>query len=114
MPRVSKISETPPPAVTNALNRLGHRIRTTRLERRLSKEELAHRIGISRFVLSDIENGKPTTAIAAYLGALWALGLLSELRTVIEPARDRLGKEPRAIPLRQKTTSRTPLQIHLR
>jgi transcriptional regulator with XRE-family HTH domain len=92
MPRVSKISKSPPAAVEDILNRLGRNIRTARLRRKLSREELAERIGISRYVLADIEKGKPTTAIAAYLGALWALGLLQDMREVADPDRDEEGK----------------------
>ncbi len=92
MPRVSKISKSPPAAVEDILNRLGRNIRTARLRRKLSREELAERVGISRYVLADIEKGKPTTAIAAYLGALWALGLIQDMREVADPDRDEEGK----------------------
>ena len=92
MPRVSKISKSPPAAVEDILNRLGRNIRTARLRRKLSMEELAERVGISRYVLADIEKGKPTTAIAAYLGALWVLGLLRDMREVADPDRDEEGK----------------------
>ena len=73
MTRISKIAKSPPATAENVLNRLGRNIRTARLQRKLSKEELAERIGISRYVAADIEKGKPITAIAAYLGALRAL-----------------------------------------
>jgi transcriptional regulator with XRE-family HTH domain len=92
MPRVSNISKSPPVAVENALGRLGRNIRTARLRRKLSREVLAERIGISRYVMADIENGKPTTAIAAYLGALWALGLLNDVLALADPDRDEEGK----------------------
>ncbi len=92
MPRVSKISKSPPAAVEDLLNRLGRNIRTARLRRKLSREALAERVGISRYVLADIEKGKPTTAIAAYLGVLWVLGLLRDMREVADPDRDEEGK----------------------
>jgi transcriptional regulator with XRE-family HTH domain len=92
MPRVSKISKSPPAAVEDILKKLGRNIRTARLRRKLSREELAERVGISRYVLADIEKGKPTTAIAAYLGALWVLGLLRDMREVGDPDRDEEGK----------------------
>ena len=92
MTRISKIAESPPAAVENILTRLGRNIRTARLRRKLSKEKLAERIGISRYVVADIERGKPTTAVAAYVGALWALGLLGDLREVADPDRDEEGK----------------------
>ncbi|MCD4805479.1 MAG: helix-turn-helix domain-containing protein [Desulfobacterales bacterium] len=71
---------------------MGRNIRTARLRRKLSMEELAERVGISRYVLADIEKGKPTTAIAAYLGTLWALGLLWKMQEVADPDRDQEGK----------------------
>jgi len=92
MPRVSKIAQSPPHAVAQALARLGRNIRTARLRRKLTRAALAERIGISRYVMSDIERGKPTTAIAAYLGALWALGLLRQMDELADPDRDLEGK----------------------
>jgi transcriptional regulator with XRE-family HTH domain len=108
MTRVSKISKSPPAAVEEALLRLGHNIRTARLRRKLTREELAERIGVSRKVLAQIEQGKPTTAVAAYLGALWALGLLDAMRDVANPDRDEEGKtlerarSPKTAPKRRK------------
>jgi transcriptional regulator with XRE-family HTH domain len=108
MTRISKISEAPPAAVEEALIRLGRNIRTARLRRRLTREDLAGRIGVSRQVLAQIEKGKPTTAVAAYLGALWALGLLKQLRDVADPDRDAEGKildrarSPKTAPKRRK------------
>jgi transcriptional regulator with XRE-family HTH domain len=92
MSRVSKIAKSPPAAVEDALGRLGRNIRTARLRRRLSRKALAGRIGISRYVMADIENGKPTSAIAAYIGALWALGLLKDVLLLADPDRDEEGK----------------------
>ena len=108
MTRISKISEAPPAAVEEALIRLGRNIRTARLRRRLTREDLAGRIGVSRQVLAQIEKGKPTTAVAAYIGALWTLGLLKQLRDVADPDRDAEGKildrarSPKTAPKRRK------------
>jgi transcriptional regulator with XRE-family HTH domain len=92
MTRVSKIAQSPPHAVAQALTSLGRNIRTARLRRRLTREQLAQRIGTSRHALADIEKGKPTTAIAAYLGALWALGLLRQMEGLADPDSDLEGK----------------------
>lgn len=106
--RVSKIAEFPPYAVEQALTALGRNIRTARLRRKLSREELAEKIGISRYVMADMEKGKPTTAIAAYVGALWALGLLSDMDTLAHPDHDLEGKtleaarSPKTAPKRRK------------
>ena len=89
---MSKISKSPPHAVASVLATLGRDIRTARLRRKLTHEQLAERIGISRYVMADIEKGKPTTAVAAYLGALWALGLLEDVERLADPDRDLEGK----------------------
>jgi transcriptional regulator with XRE-family HTH domain len=92
MSRTSQIAKHPPAAVEQALKRLGDNIRTARLRRKLRLEDVAERMGISRFALSDVEKGKPTTSVVAYLGALWALGLLDQLEEVADPDRDEEGK----------------------
>ena len=92
MPRRSKVSQAPPAAVQDAIERLGRHIRTARIRRKLPQAELARKIGISRFVVADIENGKPSTAIAAYVGALWAMGLVGDMAALADPDRDEEGK----------------------
>lgn len=92
MPRLSKIAKDPPAAVEKSLKRLGANIRTARLRRKLRLEDLAERIGTSRFALADAEKGKATTSIAIYVGALWALDLLKELEQVADPDKDNEGK----------------------
>ena len=84
--------EIPPASVVEALERLGRNIRTARLRRKLPQADLAQRVGVSRFVTADIERGKPTTGVAACMGALWVLGLLGHMRDVADPDRDEEGK----------------------
>ncbi|MBN1102192.1 MAG: hypothetical protein JXL84_02130, partial [Deltaproteobacteria bacterium] len=48
MTRLSKIAESTPAAVEDVLIRLGSSIRIARLRRKLSREQLSERIGISR------------------------------------------------------------------
>ena len=54
--------------------------------------DLAERVGVSRYTMSDIEKGKPSASIAAYVGALWVLGLIDDLRDVADPEHDTEGK----------------------
>lgn len=108
--RLSKIAESPPYAVEKALKTLGRNIRTARLRRKLSRAELAEKIGLSRYVMADVENGKPTTSIAAYIGALWALGLLGGVEALAHPDHDREGKaleDARSPTTAPKRSSRT-------
>lgn len=92
MPRPTRIANSPPAAVEESLERLGRNIRTARLRRRLPQADLAARMGVSRFVVADVEKGKPTTGVAVYLGALWALGLLGNMCKVADPDLDEEGK----------------------
>ena len=92
MANTSRITDAPPAAVEEALKRLGRNIRTARLRRRLRIEDVAQRMGASRFTLADVEKGKPGASAAAYLGALWALGLLEQITDVADPDRDDEGK----------------------
>ncbi|HEY4368971.1 MAG TPA: helix-turn-helix domain-containing protein [Steroidobacteraceae bacterium] len=92
MANVSRISRSPPAAVQSLLVQLGRNIHVARLRRQMRLEDLAERVGLSRYVMSDIEKGKPTTAVAAYIGALWALGLTEDLHTLADPDKDDVGK----------------------
>jgi DNA-binding XRE family transcriptional regulator len=82
----------PPAALEQALQRLGRNIRTARLRRRWRLVDVAERMGVTRYTVADVERGKPGTSIAAYLGALWVLGLLDQLEVVADPDRDGEGK----------------------
>ena len=49
-------------------------------------------MGVSRFVVADVERGKPTAGVAVYMGALWVMGLLGQIREVGDPDCDEEGK----------------------
>ena len=80
-----------PYAVEQALKTLGANIRTARLRRNLSLQEVAEKIGVERHTVSAAEKGKPSTGIAIYAATLWVLGLIDQLAEVAEPARDEEG-----------------------
>ena len=92
MPRISNIVKMQPAAVESALRELGNNIRTARLRRGLRLEDVAQRVGISRYVMSDIEKGKASTAVASYIGALWALKQLDGIKNLANPDHDIEGK----------------------
>lgn len=73
-------------------NIIGKNIRTARLRHMMRIADLAERVGVSRYLISDVEHGKPSTGIAAYIGALWVLGLSDDLRDVADPDHDSEGK----------------------
>lgn len=83
---------SPPAAVEEALTRLGRNIRIARLRRQLRIQDLAERMGVSRFTVADLEKGKPGTSASAYFGALWSLGLLGHANELADPDRDEEGR----------------------
>ena len=91
MARRSRLLEAPPYAVERSLKTLGSNLRTARVRRKLTLEDLAQKVGVSRRILSDVEKGKPSTGIGIYVAALWALGLLDHLSPVADPTKDAEG-----------------------
>lgn len=82
----------PPYQVEQALKLLGANLRTARLRRNLSLQEIAEKIGVERHVVSAAEKGKPSTGIAIYAAMLWSLGLIDQLADVADPNRDEEGQ----------------------
>jgi transcriptional regulator with XRE-family HTH domain len=81
----------PPYAVEEAVRRLGADLRTARLRRNLTVRDVAEKLGTGPRAIADAERGKPTAAIATYMGLLWTYDLLDQLTAVADPAQDREG-----------------------
>lgn len=92
MPNPNLTAETVPAFIAEALARLGRNIAVARTRRRLRQRDLAKKAGISIVTLGRVEKGSPTTAVAAYLAVLWALGLEAEFANLAPPDRDEEGK----------------------
>lgn len=78
--------------VQQSVELLGERIRTARLRRQLSTDELARACGLGRRTLYRIESGEPGVAMGSVLAVLWKLGLLTTVRAVADPDADEHGK----------------------
>jgi transcriptional regulator with XRE-family HTH domain len=81
----------PPYPVERALKRLGANLRTARLRRNLTIEEVAEKIGTGPRPVSDAEKGKVSTSAAVYTALLWAYDLLGPMGTLADPASDTEG-----------------------
>ena len=88
----SKLLIAPPYAVEQSLKRLGANLRTARLRRNMTIDEVAAKIGTGLGVVADAERGKPATGIAVYAALLWALDLLPHLDEVALPEKDEEGQ----------------------
>lgn len=81
----------PPYAVEQALKRLGANLRTARLRRNLTIEEVAEKIGTGPRPVSDAEKGKPSTSAAVYVALLWVYDLLDQMEDLASPELDEHG-----------------------
>jgi len=82
---------SPPYEVERTLKKLGADLKTARLRRNLTSEEVAQKIGTSRFTVADAEKGKPSTSAAVYAALLWAYGLVDRLAELADPSKDEEG-----------------------
>lgn len=99
----------PPYAIEQALKRLGADLRTARLRRNLTLDDMAQKIGAGVRAVADAEKGKPSTSIAVYTAMLWAMDLLAQLDEVALPERDEEGRALASARERTRARSKTRL-----
>lgn len=85
------LTNATPYAVESAIKSLGQNLRTARLRRNLTIEEVADKIGTGPRAVSNAEKGKVTTAIAVYTALLWVYDLLGPWQALAEPLQDSQG-----------------------
>ena len=88
----NKLLTAPPYAVEQALKRLGADLRTARLRRNLTIDDMAQKIGTGERAVVDVEKGKPSTGIAVYAAMLWALDLIDQMADLAAPEKDDEGQ----------------------
>lgn len=91
MAKKNALTAAPPYAVERAIRRLGGNLRTARLRRNLTIEEVADKIGTGPRAVSDAEQGKITTGVVVYTALLWAYDLLSPIGLLADPSTDEEG-----------------------
>jgi len=88
----NKLLAAPPYPVEQTLKRLGANLRTARVRRNLTIEDMAEKIGTGERAVADAEKGKASTSMAVYTARLWALDLLDHMTDVAAPERDVEGQ----------------------
>ena len=83
--------QAPPYPVEKAIKNLGANLRTARLRRNLTIEEVGEKIGTGPRAVSDAEKGKISTGIAVYTALLWVYDLLGPMNELADPAFDEEG-----------------------
>lgn len=91
MARKNILTSTPPYAVEQALKRLGANLRTARLRRNLTIEDVAQKIGTGPRAVMYAEKGKGSTSAAVYTALLWTYDLLGPMNDLADPALDEEG-----------------------
>ena len=91
MAKKNPLLTTPPYAVEQALKTLGANLRTARLRRNLTIQDMADKIGTGPRAVSDAEKGKLSTGIAVYTALLWAFDLLGPMEALADPTQDEEG-----------------------
>ncbi len=83
---------TPPFEVVEAARRLGENVRTARVRRSLTQDDLAKACKITRKTLYGVEKGSTAVSVGTLLSVLWALGLLKSADRLADPEADEHGK----------------------
>jgi len=109
MARKNVLTTSPPYPVEQTLKRLGADLRTARLRRNLTLEEVAGKIGTGRRAVIEAEKGKPSTSAAVYAALLWAYDLLDQMTRVADPALDEVGLSRSLTRERARATEREEL-----
>jgi transcriptional regulator with XRE-family HTH domain len=87
----NQLLQAPPYLVEQALTRLGENLRTARIRRNFTIDDVAQKIGTGRRAVMDAEKGKASTGAGVYIALLWVYGLLSQLNEVANPVHDEEG-----------------------
>ena len=87
----NQLLQAPPYLVEQALTRLGENLRTARIRRNFTIDEVAQKIGTGRRAVMAAEKGKASTGVGVYVALLWVFDLLSQLHDVANPAKDEEG-----------------------
>ena len=78
-----------PPAVAEALKRLGENLAVARIRRKESQRVWAQRLGVSVPTLIRMEQGDAGVSAGIYATALWLIGRVQSLPDVADPNQDR-------------------------
>lgn len=96
-----------PPDIEKKLVLIGERIAQARKRRRVSMDDLASRMFVTRNTLARLEKGDPGVSMGVMASALWALGLEQDLLEIAVPEKDKTGLylESRRLPERIRSAA---------
>lgn len=91
MPIQNTLTATPPYPVEQTTKRIGANLRTARLRRNLTIEQVAEKIGAGVRAIRAAEQGKVSTGIGVYIALLWTYDLLEPATQLANPGKDDTG-----------------------
>ncbi len=78
-------------ATEKALREFGHHLQVARKKRKMSQQDFATRVGVSRQTIIRMEKGDPTVSMDVVAKSLLTLGELHRLSEILDPATDDTG-----------------------
>ena len=81
----------PPYPVEQTIKRVGANLRTARLRRNLTIEQVAEKIGTGIRAIRTAEQGKVSTGIGVYIALLWVYDLMGPALELADPDKDEAG-----------------------
>jgi DNA-binding XRE family transcriptional regulator len=88
MPKAPDALLSLPPAVADALKRLGDNLAIARVRRKESQRVWAQRLGVSVPTLVRLEQGDPGVGLGILATALWLVGRVQALPELADPEKD--------------------------
>ena len=100
------LTTTPPYPVEQTIRQIGANLRTARLRRNQSIEQVAEIIGAGPRAIRAAEQGRVATAVGVYIALLWAYDLLDPALELADPGKDETGLSYLAEKERQRASAR--------
>ena len=100
------LTTTPPYPVEQTIRQIGANLRTARLRRNLSIEQVAEKIGAGSRAIRAAEQGRVSTGVGVYIALLWAYDLLDPAMELADPGKDETGLSYLAEKERQRASAR--------
>ena len=100
------LTTTPPYPVEQTIRQIGANLRTARLRRNLSIEQVAEIIGAGPRAIRAAEQGRVSTGVGVYIALLWAYDLLDPALELADPGKDETGLSYLAEKERQRASAR--------
>jgi transcriptional regulator with XRE-family HTH domain len=83
-----RINDTFPDALRPIMRQVGSDLAAARKARRLTQDELAGRLNVSRVTLGRLEKGDPRVSFGTYALAAWVMGLEGRLLSIFAQEED--------------------------